>query len=147
MTDDLIAFIRARLDEASQLADIMIEASWPPSVHVVPGESNDNDPQPSVSVEVIGGSKRYQRVWSPNGNTEDGWVVHKNAIEIWSAAEGQRRLRAVEAKRRILELVERSLPGACDCEAYGHHQDAEDVLGMMASEWADHTDYQTEWTV
>lgn len=44
------------------------------------------DVQPSLSIEVIGGPKRYLRIWldKMSAQPEWGWVLHDTAVKLWS---------------------------------------------------------------
>lgn len=45
--------------------------------------------QGSVSFEMMGGQKRYARVWwtdgTPRGEVEWSWVLHDSAVRLWPA--------------------------------------------------------------
>lgn len=132
MTDELVAFLRARLDEDEQAA----RDATPPQdpLSAAPGHWN-------VHLE----------------SKDDGWAV-EDASGLWAAVTGYPRgkaahiarhdparvLRDVEAKRRILNM---ELPGYYDNPYANGWDDAHgDVLYLLALPYADHPDYRQEWT-
>jgi len=118
VTDELVAFIRARLDEDQASA-----------VAAGSGQRESDE----CRIEGVGFT-----IYDEGGHDAD------QARRI-ARFDPDRVIRAVEAKRQLLDIVKRSLPGYCDCEAYGHHGDAEDALRLLASEWSDHLGYQEAW--
>lgn len=72
--------------------------------------------------------------------------THVDAADMAHTADYTNRIiREVYAKRALVDLLHRSLPGECDCEAYGHHGEAEQGLRLLALLYADHPDYRQEW--
>lgn len=129
VTDDIVAFIRARLDEDADLVETIRSGGFPaPTWTSAP---NDRGTWPIL---------REVDDATPIGYIEDGRWEIKHVTRHDPA----RVLRAVQAKRRIVGDVG-SLPMYCDCEAYGHHEREDLILRLLASEWSDHPEYRSEW--
>lgn len=133
--DDLVAFIRARLDEDEQAATNCL------GVNERAGMLRGVQP---ARWEYRGG-----RVWSaPYSGVGDilrvGHTWENEGRHI-ALQDPLRVLRGVEAKRQTVALLVRSLPGGCDCEAHGHHDKAKQALLLLASEWTDHPKFRQAW--
>ncbi|MFB6626495.1 MULTISPECIES: DUF6221 family protein [unclassified Streptomyces] len=137
--DDLMAFIRARLDEDEQTARAAAEPeSW---------MELDREPRPSWYVQywadpdvaaVIADpeSSAYPVVTTAEGMSEDD--ADRRAAHI-ARHDPARVLAEVEAKRRILSAYENYDNDAPELDV------PESVLRLLALPYADHPDYRKEW--
>lgn len=115
MTDDLIAFLRARLDETERIARAGEVSDW------------------SIDRQYHDGGESYWDVDGPGG----GWIAHVGDFhdaEHIAANDPARVLRQVQAHRAILD----------DCEERRSVQ-ALLPLKALASIWSDHPDFRQEW--
>jgi hypothetical protein len=131
VTDDLIEFLRARLDEDEVAAKDLGNACRPWTWSMPPDgypQTVSSDGVPYIICQTFDGPQD-PAVTAP-------FIVHNDPARV---------LRGVEAKRQLLDLTVQSLPGNCDCEAYGHHTDADTALRLLATEWNTHPDYQEAW--
>jgi hypothetical protein len=132
--DDLVQFLRDRLDEDEMVASAATEGPW----------SVDNDDYAEAiygadQSAVIGGG-RWGGEASVFESTED-------AIHI-ARHDPARVLREVEAKRRLLDVV---LPDVRNGDAMvedewgGESNMWWNLLSTLALPYADHPDYRSEW--
>lgn len=160
MTDDLIAFLRARLDEDEQIANA---ATPPPWVAQVGAGSNPDDGRKHTLVGRVAVDVPGRQKWLYSGNEHGGTAVH---IANWDPA---RVLADVDAKRKIVDAY---LPSGGDphpglpCINYEGQDPAEYfsydscerhiaasarllrsdyVLRLLALPYVDHPDYREEW--
>lgn len=132
MTDDLIAFLRARLDGDERVA----RSAWPGPWTATPngeGASELHGPQ------ILSSSP-------PPVLAEDADAQH---IARWDPA---RALVEVDARRRIIaqyeaicEQVSNPVSAANFERAYAMKGELRDVLELIALPYADHPDYREEW--
>lgn len=117
MSDDLIAFMRARLDEADRLLRGSGDLGW--LTFRQPDGSMDHTEAASFSGDV----------WIVAGEVREGYA----SAEIVSRE--SERLAEVEAKRRILAEAIR----------LAEHDGEFQFLEMLAAPYASHSDYREEW--
>jgi hypothetical protein len=125
VSDDIVAFIRARLDEDAERAQGAIGDQW--QFRTKGGHAyiarRDADPLSAVAEA---------------GDTQTGWHIARH--------DPDRVLRGVEAKRKIVAELERSL--TLDQTRPDVHQSTGWLMWTMvqfASEWSTHPDYRQEW--
>lgn len=144
--DDLIAFLKARLDERERLGRLMAEAVWPTEIGVVPrtdtGTRPEGTPAGCVGVAELA-PKRWSRVWD-EGQTDHGWTLHESAAVVWSPTLAKEILADVEAKRRVLE-IHGSGSDPCDAHDASMRTIPCDTLFLLALPYSDHRDYRDEW--
>lgn len=168
MSDDIVAFLRARLAEDEQVARAATPGPW--RWDLGGGAFEDDPPQPladpvrdgwghngpdlvtvAVHDEQVGGRTIPvpDIVVTSTGYDADQVVVKRaDAAHIarWDPA---RVLREVEAKRRLIaEIVPRvqSMDEQISTEWGGSLDDAAgDLLRLLATAYADHPDYRPEW--
>jgi hypothetical protein len=130
--DDLIAFLRARLDEDEQAARkaASLCGCHPDAPSWLFGDDATDgrilvadDPHPQVK-------RRLRRRW--NGSY-DGLFMAEHIVRHDPAHV----LRKVEAGRKLIELCEEGWAEA----GVGHL----DAVRLAVYEWADHKDYQEKW--
>lgn len=138
--DDLVAFLRARLDE-----DEASVYAW------------DSDAEACVGTVWTGNEPGYTTVASRRG--EGPWIA--DGREVLNARHGRvlydpaRVLREVEAKRRIVDDVVPEVEGAED-RIDGEwgvvslpwdqvHATTLSLLRLLALPYSDHPDYRPEW--
>lgn len=132
MTADLIAFIRARLDKDAEVAQ-------------------------AATQETTG---RWTARNTGNGDTfvedDDGAMIlptvrTQGVVQFHHIArhDPARALRGIEAKRRIVAL--HSDPDgndpACSSIVYPEHAEDCETLHLLATEYADHPDFDPSWSV
>lgn len=141
-TDDLIAFLRARLDEDEQVAKAAASGPWSETGRDSVGEGMVHSD--STGWAVVGSVKTGYGPDAPYAN------VSLNAAHI-ARHDPARALREVTAKRRIVdayaEVAEfyRPDPGERYETADGHVAALHDVVRDLASVYGDHPDYRSEW--
>lgn len=160
---DQIEFVRARLDEDEQRWTRLRDAVWPDLVVVVPspdtGSPGPDEPAGCVTVGPQYTPKAFARVWNPvqagamglPTNFDCGWRYHESAIELLSPETTARALAEVAFKRDMLRWCERSLfwddDGEPIAEDWGNTViDGRWMLRAMAGVYADHDDYNPDWT-
>jgi len=121
--DDLIAFLRARLDEDEQVARATM---WD-------GSGNRAEWSLPASATVnVGGDEFYA-----GDRTIANHIVRQAPARV---------LREAEAKRRILYLAEQLPKVTASMDMFDNHRDAwAEVLKQLALPYADHPDYREEW--
>lgn len=144
-SDDLVAFLNARLDEREVRARRMLEAVWPEQVFITPA---DGESMGCLAVAEHA-PKAYTRLWNPAAEVdavEHGWNVHETAIEVWSKDLARDLLAEVEAKREVIRLAERA---ADYHETFmnGFGAAMEGALRLFALPYADHPSFREEWRV
>jgi hypothetical protein len=120
--DDLIAFLRARLDEDEQAA---VAAAGQPTYY--DWEVHEADPRKQREVRVKGES--HQVVSGVDDSTAEHIARHDPA----------RVLREVEAMRRLIQWCEWMRGDFRGSDVW------KDVLPLLALPYADHSDYRDEW--
>lgn len=125
MTDETVAFIKARLNEETSLAQAAGAGEWTTGTH------------PSDECRIEGDDLT---IYDEGGHSPD----QARHIALHDPA---RALRGIEAKRRIVDELERSL---------GLDPDDESVRASVAwlswcvrqldTEWSTHPEFQTEWS-
>ena len=125
MTDDIVAFIRARLDEDLRLA-IKAHAATENAQGVAEWYRSSTD-----GIGVTGTNNMIL--------TDGHGFLDEHISNHVVAHQPDRALRAVEAKRRIVDCVAPE-PGWAPWDG------SDDVLRALASEWSTHEDYRSEWT-
>jgi Family of unknown function (DUF6221) len=142
---DLVAFLKARLDEDEARARRKLEAAaeWPGQVWVTP---RSEGVVPSVAV-AEDAPKAPRRIWPQDENAyphvDHGWVVHDTATCVWSADEARRQLREVEAKRLVMGIRDEALGGAAP--DFRIADVLEEALRCLAAVYSDHPDYDEAW--
>lgn len=135
MTDDLVAFLKGRLDEDEQAVRAATPGPWLLNDQTYP-EAIGN----SSGTDVVSGS-RWNGSASVFNETAD--ALH---IAHWNPA---RVLAEVEVKRQLLTVHKHNLPGWCStCDVPGDvrgniHGCA--TLRLLALSYAGHPDYREEW--
>lgn len=141
MADDIVAFLRARLDEDEQLA--RDACGHDPSGAWSPVET------PAANHKVVD-DLGYSVVEQYDVESDPWWTVPHIARH-----DPARVLRGVEAKRRIVDayVIWLDVP---KIDPYGRIQVSAaaqgargallGALSALASEWSDHPDYRQEWT-
>jgi hypothetical protein len=154
MSNDLVTFLLARIQEDEQIAHVMREAWWPDHVAVRPsddtGPSTEDYPRGVVSIGPHwprGGGEAVVCVWDPGRPAEWeskpwGYIETNNrsrdGYEMWSPQVAARRLIEAETKRRIIDQI---IPNI-------EYRDLEiDLLKLLALSYANHPDYQQEWWI
>jgi hypothetical protein len=120
--DDLIAFLRARLDEDEQAA---VAAAGQPAYF--DWEVHEAGPRKQPEIRVTG--KSYQVVGGVDDSTAEHIARHDPA----------RVLLEVEAKRRLIQWGEWIRGDFSGSDVW------KDVLPLLALPYADHSDYRAEW--
>jgi hypothetical protein len=138
--DDLIEFLRARLDEDEQAArraadyddGAAHDVEGPPGTWTCLDESKWFGP--SYRGGVIA-----PRIGNVNAPELGAHIVRHNPARV---------LAEVDAKRRIVDLMVRTLEwaeGDSEVDHYGGLSAAEDTLDLLALPYAGHSDYRPEW--
>lgn len=146
MTDDLVAFLRARLDEDEQAA---LKATDGVADHLLPEDRSWADPTGAltrqaadwVSAKWLFSSRVVAKIegWNEISISEGDTKIAEHIARHDPA----RVLREVEAKRRIIaELWDLDEGFATDHTA---PRTAKAVLRLMALPYADHPDYHEDW--
>jgi hypothetical protein len=137
VTDDIVAFIRARLDEEAVTAvDALMGGA---------GKWAQEDPDRAAG-SIVDESLENDRVVYDEGRPTGEQAAHI------ARHDPARVLRAVEAKRRIVARYEDCMARMEDddyptAEAADQAREYENwTLPALASECSDHADYRTEWT-
>lgn len=133
--DDLIAFLRARLDEDEAMARSAGAEPWNAMAEETPDGENiyytvETRKPPRALVESLAtGASAQARI--------DHMARHHPA----------RVLREIEAKRRILRAHEKWCGGRCDAKWPEGGFDAAHYWSIksLAAVYADHPDYRAEW--
>ncbi|NKR75810.1 hypothetical protein GS492_25035 [Rhodococcus hoagii] len=129
MTDDIVTFLRARLDEDGEAA--RDAAGWDPT-----GSVRDTGLWRREGINSVTDSSDRLVLYG------DGPAPYGAQAEHIARHDPARVLREVEAKRRILDLAgEISRSGAEFAE-----QDYRTVTRALAAVYSDHPDYQPHWT-
>jgi hypothetical protein len=139
----IVEFLRARYeDEWTHLDELDDLQSFPQSIHWTPRRFTAPGTGAGLAVEVVAGPKSYVRFYpdQPQSTPDWGWVVNEHARLVFSQHDVQRRLRDVEAKRRIVDLV------VSDYVHPGYVEAWRDVLALLALPYADHSDYDPTWS-
>lgn len=128
VTDDLITFLRARLDEDEEIAQAASPGPW----HV------DEDADEVLAVDDIVVAEGFALSGRQLRATTQHIARHDPA----------RVLAEVDAKRRVVDLMASTLElaeGDSEVDHYGALSDAEETLELLALPCADHLDYRDEW--
>ncbi len=144
MVDDLISFLRARLEKrkaralaASHREELPQGDAWIRECRHSE-ERPPGDGFPCRECCVVDGASI--RIYDEGGHDSD----HAQHI-----ADNDPRfvLADVAAKRRIIDRLTAMLPNNCYCSSTGseHHDDAVQLLRLLALPYADHPDYQESW--
>ena len=116
MSDDLIEFLNARLDEDEELVETIRSGGFP---------------APTWTTEPAKGG-RWEILREADDPTPLGYVTHGRREHVHIARHDPARvLREVTAKRAILDAV--------------GYDDREAVAGHLAAVYSDHPDYRKEW--
>ncbi len=143
MSDEIVAFINARLDDDERVACAATEG-----VGVQTGD-------PSSGVWSAGGSYQPGLIEDSDGGVvvyDEGAPNEAQAQHI-ARHDPARVLRDVEATRRILARYEdaisrQSEPDYSRSDALAQAAEYEDwVLPLLAASWSTHPDYQPEWSL
>jgi hypothetical protein len=129
MANDLVTFLRSRLEEEEQLARAASPAPW--SATAEHDEVLAADGETVADGFALSSSKQLRA-------TVDHIVRHDPA----------RVLREVEAKRRILDDLERFIAGGRDLptdERAAGKATASGIVRLLALPYADHPAYRAEW--
>lgn len=149
MTVDLVAFLRARLDEDERIAR---EADGP---HWRPGDGNVSEGGLyALDGDPAGENDGWAIAWFKMGETNPGQQLpafsnrkrhpHENSVHA-ARHDPARVLREVEAKRRIVDSFAASgLPLATRNAEFAV---VRMVLRLLALPHADHPDFRDEWRV
>lgn len=137
MNDDLVAFIRARLDEDERIAREAGGDEWIQGEKTVDWDDETDD-------EITAPSGYIMRGDDDAVVYDEGTPSPKQATHI-ARFDPARVLRGVDAKRRIVASCE---PDHYDSVGSGDDTTAlaTEVLWGIASEWSTHSHYLQEWT-
>lgn len=129
VTDDIVAFIRARLDEDADLVETIREGGF----HAPTWTSQPNE------------EGTWPILCEPDDSTPIGYITDGRwEIQHVARHDPARVLRGVEAKRRIVAECEYNINYHLAVGARAVLL-ATVTLKLLASEWSDHADYQQEW--
>lgn len=135
--DDLIAFLRARLDEDETAAQA---ATWGPWT-VGPtfgGENNRVYVKPDgPGIDTIGTCVIAGQI-----SNMPQWRANAQHIARWDPA---RALAEVEAKRRMVDHVSQELEDRGADNPWWYSDKLTPILEALALPYADHPDYREEW--
>lgn len=164
MTDDIVAFIRARLDEDEAMARVTtpvpVFGEWKAAQAKHP--RSEDEP-----ISIVQGRDEHQPDYEgySSGNpvivTGAGWPDEPdNEANLRHIArhDPARVLRGVEAKRRMIDEIfryEECIDGEWGCcheaeaiaagECKRNNRRIIPALKIIASEWSDHADYREGW--
>lgn len=170
VTDDIVAFIRARLDEDELWAKAAsaphhsdaptveggmhwrwaIGPNWEPydpdplEQHL----AEDVDPRGNISLVTV---EEWPYSWDTTVRSSPGRVLYTDdEVRTAEAAhiarhDPARVLREVEAKRAIVEMCESHANAQFPDFEGGYASAAEDALTHLALVWSDHPDYRPAW--
>lgn len=151
MSVELVEFLRARLDEDEDRAKQMAGAVWPEFITVVPsmdtGVPSEGEPVGSVGVNP-GHGHAYARIWNPAAklNYDQGWSMHRSAVDVWSKDIAARTLADIAAKRKTISFYEAAVARPDSDHVSFHWSDIlQLVLRSMSSPYADHPRYREAW--
>ncbi|NWF25213.1 hypothetical protein HW130_02870 [Streptomyces sp. PKU-EA00015] len=130
MTDDLVKFLRARLDEVEARVRALPDGPWQWKTF--------DDPESDALVGTDG-----TVLCSGDAEGYKSWIDRHEAFDAYLQDIHPARVVAeVDAKRRIIEDCEGIIVG-------WHHEEskefARDVLRNLAEVYADHPDYRDDW--
>lgn len=144
MTDALVAFLKARLDEDAAAVPPGLPDWHSPGSRIVVAKGFERY---DVIDESLKGMLERDESLMPFGCVA---VTDYDADAKYIARQDPARtLREVEAKRRVLAAHRQSMPGWCvTCDVPGDHQGRAHgctTLRLLAAVYADHPDYFPEW--
>ena len=134
MTDDLVAFLRARLDEDEQAARAASPGPWR-----VDSETYAEKISDAKDADVVAGG-RWGGEASVFESTEDALHIARH--------DPTRVLAEVDAKRRIIDqftMIELPDQSNGDTAAVGAYAKMAAVLRLLTLPHAAHNDYRPEW--
>lgn len=154
MTDDLIAFLRARLDEdeasARAATETSASATWryrDGADHVSSVEVNEHTPENAAPW--------VREAWSPiltEANSYIGDHLDERMGTFVARNDPERALREAETKRRLVDLhhdiedVQEMLDLCAVCEPTGKYPEYPcQTIQLLALPYVDHSDYRAEW--
>ncbi|MGW4484316.1 DUF6221 family protein [Amycolatopsis sp. NPDC004368] len=136
--DDLIAFLRARLDEDEQAARDSAGVRWvtpvPGSVHVDPAAIRENTLAYGHLGFVVSADV------SPQGDAYRRHIARHDPARVLAEVAAKRQI--IDAAVRADEAGDAALQTAGE---YARAQALSDVLDWLALPFADHPDYREEW--
>lgn len=137
----LTEFLLARIADREALAERMLAAVWPQAVYVRPADdTGPQHPVPCVSITDPLHRKEWLRVWK-TGNTEIGWTLAPDNVEVWGFTAANAILAECEAKRRIVMAPR---PDSGTEFASGVCTALDWTLKILALPDADHPDYPVQ---
>ncbi|MFJ4837187.1 DUF6221 family protein [Streptomyces sp. NPDC088746] len=133
---DLMAFLRARLDEDERTAKAATPAPWCDSGGYV--TDIDQDGHSRVQVTEFGTQDEDGKGDGPQGQADSAHIARQDPA---------RALREAEAKRRVLRAHEKWCEGRCEAKYPEGGFDAAHYWSIktLAAVYADHRDYREAW--
>ncbi|MBM4517494.1 hypothetical protein GS432_19495 [Rhodococcus hoagii] len=131
MTDDIVTFLRARLDEDDEAA--RDAAGWDPT-----GSTRADGRWSREGINSVIDSSLRLIVYGDSPAPGDAQAEHI------ARHDPARVLREIEAKRRILDRAQELHDDPFDTVLFTEY--VETVLPVMAATYSDHPDYQPHWT-
>lgn len=129
-TDALVAFTKARLDEAERT---IYREGTPP--HGVIAWLTYNQPDGSMGYTTVASGDSESGVW-----IADGKVLPEPA-SVLVVYDPKRALRDIAAKRAVVARYEASVRSVGE----GLSRDRRNLVLAFAAVWEDHPDYRAEW--
>jgi hypothetical protein len=134
MTDDLVAFLRARLDEDEQTARAASAGPWRVNSETYAEKISD-----ATGTDIVAGG-RWGGEASVFESTEDALHIARH--------DPARVLADVYVKRCIIDqftMIELPAESNGDTAAVGAYVKMTGVLRLLALPWREHPDYRSEW--
>jgi hypothetical protein len=152
--DDLVVFLRARLDEETAAARAAADFGGGiigPGWRVSGTHTDEGGTYWSITATAV--ASGHEQVVEVVGSGMSGGGAHTEQVARHAARHDPARvLREVEAKRRLVERYERAVKvGGSSASGYVRGQDSGyieaclDAIGEAVAIYADHPDYREEW--
>lgn len=132
MSDDLVAFLRARLDEDERVARSTKQNGLSWQNFEMDGELRD-DRNAGTVASVIPETREH--------------IARHDPARVLREVEAKRRILDVHAPEPLSEYVRKSYCEVCQCYADGIVEGAYPcaTVALLASMYSDHPDYRPEW--